>query len=560
MAAIEGKRSVRNIALVGFSATGKSSVARKIATYLKWPVVDLDEEIVRHAGKEIEVIFQQDGEEEFRRREHEVLEQACKGTNTVIATGGGIILDPGNRELLYENCLVIALEAKVNTIYSRLSENKYQAGSSFIRPLLSGINLRESIRKLKSERQFFYTEIADTTVHTDNYSTNEICTEIVTVWNSFNRYNGSQSDKKWSDATCIVDTLDRIYPVFVGPDILEGLGEKVHSLGLNGRAVIISDSTVYPLYGERCALALEKGGFKVVNHIVPAGEKSKSYDEALKIYDFLVSKRIERDDFIVALGGGVVGDLAGFIAATYMRGLPWIQVPTTLIAMVDASIGGKVAINHPKGKNLIGSFYQPYMVLADIRTLTTLPERELNSGWAEVIKHGMIIDAELFGELERCSAELKKLDVDITSDVIARSARIKAQIVSEDEKEKGKRIILNYGHTVAHGLEAATGYTLFLHGEAVSIGMMAAAKISSKSDLLDPEIVHRQEKVLKKFELPVKCNGVSLESVVLSIKLDKKTRNKSVRWVLLEGIGKAVVINNIDENIIIESLNEVIES
>ncbi len=560
MAEMEKKRNIKNIALIGFSATGKSSVAQKIAAYLEWQVVDLDNEIVKHSGKEIEVIFQQDGEEEFRRWEHEALERACKDKNTVIATGGGIILDQRNGKLLYENCMVIALEAKVDTIYNRLFENKNQSGSPDVRPLLSGKNSRECIRDLKSERQLLYTEAADITIHTDDYTTDEVCSEIVDAWNSFNRYHNVQPGNIWNNVACIVNTSTRIYPVFVGTDFLDGLGEKVQKLALKGRAIIISDSNVHPIYGERCALALEQGGVKAVHHIVPAGENSKSHDEALKIYDFMVREKIERDDFIVALGGGVVGDLAGFIAATYLRGISWIQVPTTLIAMVDASIGGKVAINHPKGKNLIGSFYQPHMVLADIRTLFTLPERELNSGWAEVIKHGMILDEELFSNLEGFSAGLKKLDTDITSDVIARSTCIKAQVVSEDEKEKGKRIILNYGHTAAHGLEATTGYTQFLHGEAVSIGMMVAAKISNKLDLIDAEIVRRQENLLRKFDLPVECSGISLESILQSMKLDKKTRKESVRWVLLEGIGKPLVISNIDEKIVIESLREVIKS
>jgi 3-dehydroquinate synthase len=555
-----GIRKINNIALTGFSATGKSSVATKVATFLGWQVVDIDKEVVRLARKEIEAIFQQEGEDGFRRIEHEVLEQACMDRCTVIATGGGIIIDPRNRELLHGNCLVIALEAKMETIYHRLFESNYQSGSPVVRPLLSGKNLRESIKELKSARQLQYMEIADSTIHTDDLTTDEICMRVIALWNSLNRTGETISEKRQGGAACIVDTSEGLYPVFVGTDILDGLGEKLRGFGFKGKATIISDSNVYVLYGERCTAAIEKAGFKVFHHVVPAGEISKSHNEAIKIYDFLIREHIERNDVIVALGGGMVGDLAGFIAATYMRGIPWIQVPTTLIGMVDASIGGKVAINHPKGKNLIGSFYQPRMVVADVKTLFTLPERELNSGWAEVIKHGLILDKEYFEIIESSSSEMKKLDLDITPKVIARSDCIKAQVVSEDEKEKGKRIILNYGHTVAHGLEAATDYTLFLHGEAVSIGMMVAAKISSKSGLLDPEVVRRQQDVLRKFNLPVECTGISLEPILQSMKIDKKVRDEALQWVLLEDIGKTRVIDTVDDSIVIESLHEVIKS
>lgn len=554
------RRNIKNVALTGFSATGKSSVAKIVASVLGWRVVDIDNEVVKLAGKDIEVVFRQEGEEKFRHIEHEVLEQACKDKYTVIATGGGIIIDTPNRELLHENCFVIALEAKVETIYHRLVESRYQSGSPVVRPLLGGKDLRESIKKLKSARQFQYVEIADRTIHTDSLTVEEISAEVVALWNSFAHDKETISDRKLDGAACVVNTSGGLYPVFVGTNILDVLGEKLSGSGFKGKVAIISDSNVYALYGERCTESIEKEEFKVVHHVVPAGEISKSHDEAIRIYDFLIRERIERNDVIVALGGGMVGDLAGFIAATYLRGIPWVQVPTTLIGMVDASIGGKVAINHAKGKNLIGSFYQPRMVLADIKTLFTLPERELNSGWAEVIKHGLILDKEYFEVLECYSSELKKLELTIASEVIARSACIKAQVVSEDEEEKGKRIILNYGHTVAHGLEAATDYNLFLHGEAVSIGIMVAAKVSNKSGLLSIENVQRQQNILRRFSLPVEYTGISFESIIQSMKFDKKVRNETIQWVLLEDIGMPRVVDTIDDSVVIESLHEVIKS
>ncbi len=302
-------------------------------------------------------------------------------------------------------------------------------------------------------------------------------------------------------AACVVTTATESYPVFVGWGFLEELGRRMRNAGLWGMAHIVSDEGVFPLYGARVTKILEDAGFEVDSLVVPQGERSKSFETAVKIYDWLVDCRAERGDNIVALGGGVVGDLAGFVAATFLRGLPLVQVPTSLIGMVDSSIGGKVAVNHPQGKNLIGAFYQPRLVVADTQALTTLPRRELVSGWAEVVKHAMIRDLRLLELLEQQAEGLLALDRMVTSDVVARSAAIKAKIVSEDEKEHGIRVILNYGHTIAHGLETAANYERFLHGEAVAIGMMGAAMISRDVGLLFQEIVERQEASAEKIRL-----------------------------------------------------------
>jgi 3-dehydroquinate synthase len=283
-------------------------------------------------------------------------------------------------------------------------------------------------------------------------------------------------------------------------------------------------------------------------------------DYAIKIYDFLVEHRAERDDIIIALGGGMVGDLAGLVAATFLRGMPWVQVPTSLVAMVDASIGGKVGINHPKGKNLIGAFYQPNLVLADCQTLTTLTQRELTSGWAEVIKHGLILDEELVEFLESNVDKLTKLEPELLTKAIARSATIKAHVVSQDEKEReGKRTILNYGHTIAHGLEAATQYKRFLHGEAVAIGMLGAAKIGQRLGLLPSAAVERQQALLQKFRLPTDFTGLDLAEITRAMELDKKTKKKAIRWVLLQDIGKALIRSDVPQQDVLAVLQELAE-
>jgi 3-dehydroquinate synthase len=423
--------------------------------------------------------------------------------------------------------------------------------------LLAGDNPLERIRQLKAYRQPYYA-VADWTVHTDNLTLDEVSQEVIKGCRYASKHHGSKQSTE-ADLACIVETATDSYPVFVGWGMLGKLGERMKQAGLSGTANIISDEIVFPIYGARVKKTLEKAGFAVNCCVVPPGEASKNIAQAVKIYDFLIKHRVERNDVIVALGGGMIGDLAGFVAATFLRGLPWLQVPTSLIAMVDASIGGKVAVDHPRGKNLIGAFYQPCLVLADVETLTTLPQRELTSGWAEVIKHGLILDADFLQLLEDKAKDLVKLKPDITSKVIARSAVIKCRVVSEDEKETGKRIILNYGHTIAHGLEAASKYERFLHGEAVAIGMMGAAKLSHRLKLLSQDDVERQKALLQKFGLPTDCSGVPLADVLAAMELDKKVRGKAIQWVLLEDIGKVVIRSDVGEKEVLRVLQEVVK-
>jgi len=321
--------------------------------------------------------------------------------------------------------------------------------------------------------------------------------------------------------------------------------------GLAGDAYILSDDRVFPIYGQRVKAALEGAGFTVDSLVIPSGEPSKSLAVATRIYDFLVLHRAERSHAIVALGGGVVGDLAGFVAATFLRGMPLVHVPTSLVAMVDSSIGGKTAVNHPEGKNLIGAFYQPRLVLADVEALASLPRRELTSGWAEVIKHGLIRDADYFHSLEQNAGKLAKLDREATTEAIRRSAAIKAAVVGEDEKETtGLRTLLNYGHTIAHGLETATGYGQMLHGEAVAVGMMGAAAIAEKLGLLGSKAVERQRALLKELGLPVSAPGADPDAILRAIELDKKVQGKAVRWVLLNRIGGATVRKDVPPDLV----------
>jgi len=572
-------RRITNLIITGFSGTGKSLVAKEVALRLNWDFLDTDDEIVKQAGKPIAEIFRQDGEARFRELEREMIRKACQQRHTVISIGGGAIVDPQNYELLAKTGLIVCLEAKPETIYERLFREAACNPRTEIRPLLAVDNPLERIRQLKATRQSYYAK-ADWTIHTDGLSISEVAEEVIRASRLLRRY-APRNDRERvqsgidKDIACLVETTTQSYPVFVGYGLLDKLGEKMKKAALSGTATIISDENVFSLYVSKAEGVLKSAGFAVNSFVVPAGEETKSIDYAIKIYDFLVEHRTERDDIIIALGGGMVGDLAGFVAATFLRGMPWVQVPTSLVAMVDASIGGKVGINHPEGKNLIGAFYQPNLVLADPQTLITLHQRELTSGWAEVIKHGLILDEEFVQFLESNVDKLTKLEPELLTRAIARSAAIKAQVVSQDEKEKeGKRTILNYGHTIAHGLEAATQYKRFLHGEAVAIGMVGAAKLSQRLGLLSSAAVERQQSLLQKFGLPTSLRAeaasqrrgrkrsnfkLSLAGITRAMELDKKVRGKSIRWVLLQDIGEAVIRNDVPQQDVLAVLRELAE-
>ncbi len=332
------------------------------------------------------------------------------------------------------------------------------------------------------------------------------------------------------------------YPVVAGWDILDDLGERLVDVGVRGAAYIITDDNVMNPYGRRVQRSLQAAGIPAHCFIIPAGESSKSFELAQAIYHWLAERRAERGHTIISVGGGVAGDLGGFVAATFLRGMAFVQVPTSMAAMVDASIGGKVAINLPMAKNLVGAFYQPKGVYADAAALSTLGKRELAEGWAEAIKHGFILDAELVDVFEEHAEALMDVDPEISAEVIRRSMAIKAEVVSQDERETlGIRILLNYGHTIGHALESSTEYGRFLHGEGVSVGMMGAARMAAEMGLMSPTIVDRQQRLLERFNLPISAPGVPAEDVLTAMSLDKKVQSGTNRWVMLEDVGRSVV-------------------
>jgi len=339
--------------------------------------------------------------------------------------------------------------------------------------------------------------------------------------------------------TIKVNLGDRSYPIHVGGGLLPCMGEFLQQVGCREKIAIVTNPTVAPLYLKPVEEALTASGFKVTSALVPDGEEHKSLSSLSAIYDRLIADRFERGCSILALGGGVVGDLAGFAAATFLRGVPYIQVPTTLLAQVDSSVGGKTGINHQEGKNLIGAFYQPRLVVIDLDALRTLPRREFMSGLAEVIKYGVIDDPKLFALLEQKLERLIALDGELLEEVIATSCAIKAKVVEKDEREEDYRSILNFGHTVGHALEAVTHYGRFLHGEAVGIGMVQAASISGNQGLCDERSLKRIRQLIAAAGLPVEIpSDVGRLDIVQRMEVDKKSSGGRIKFVLCEGIGK----------------------
>ena len=331
----------------------------------------------------------------------------------------------------------------------------------------------------------------------------------------------------------------RSYSILIAPGLLERLGAECRKLGLGQRCSIITDTNVAPLLAVRAEESLTAAGFAPIRITVPAGEKSKRIARVQECYQQLAAHRLERKAFVVALGGGVVGDLAGFVAATYLRGIAFVQVPTTLLAQVDSSVGGKVGVNLPAGKNLVGAFHQPRLVLCDLATLQTLPDREFRAGLAEVIKYGIIYDAPLFRRLERELPHILARDAGVLAAVVARCCEIKAEVVGQDETETGLRAILNFGHTIGHAIEAISGYGKFLHGEAIAIGMVAAARLSATLLGLSAGEVERIRALLAASGLPVEIQLGRQQRVRLgeAMKLDKKVSAGEIKFVLARKIG-----------------------
>lgn len=349
---------------------------------------------------------------------------------------------------------------------------------------------------------------------------------------------------------------DRSYPIHIGSGLISQ-AELILPHLKRKQVAIVTNTTVAPLYLAKLAQPLKDNRVSVIEIILPDGEAHKNSETLNLIYDALLKNRCERSTTLIALGGGVIGDLTGYAAATYLRGVPFIQIPTTLLSQVDSSVGGKTGINHPLGKNMIGAFYQPKLVLADIDTLQTLPKRELSAGVAEVIKYGLIRDADFFDWLETNIAKLMDLDEAVTSYAIYRSCKNKAEVVAADEHEAGERALLNLGHTFGHAIENAMGYGVWLHGEAVAAGMMLAADLSQRLGWLNAQDVQRMHALLAASRLPHRAPHLGAEKYLDLMQSDKKVADGKIRLVLQQGIGKAVITGDYDADKLKQTLEAI---
>ena len=349
------------------------------------------------------------------------------------------------------------------------------------------------------------------------------------------------------------------YQIAIASDSLSQLGQYLSNLKLGKKVLLISNPEIFAYYGQTASNSLQAAGFEVACHLIPAGEIYKNLDAIAKIYDTALEHRLERASTLVALGGGVIGDMVGFAAATWLRGIYFVQVPTSLLAMVDASIGGKTGVNHPKGKNLIGAFYQPRLVLIDPQVLKTLPVREFRAGMAEVIKYGVIWDEDLFSQLEAAESldKLEALTEELLVTILSRCCQAKVDVVTKDEKEAGLRAILNYGHTIGHAVESLTGYDTINHGEAVAMGMVAAGKIATRLHLWHDQEAERQDLLIAKADLPTKIPAnLKVSDIIEALQADKKVKAGKVRFILPEKIGKVIITDQVPTEIIRDVLSD----
>ncbi len=529
MTSKEKKSSTGNIVLIGMMGSGKTTVGRLLAKQLGKAFIDSDEEIQRRTGVTIQHIFDVEGEAGFRQRESAVIHELMMLQNIVLATGGGAVMDPENRQVMRRNGTVVYLKSNIHDLWQRTRHDKS-------RPLLQTEDPRAKLQDLFNKRNPMYTETADLIIHTGKQSVQVLLSSLIRKLGESEISPHQLNDMQ----TLNVGLADRSYPIQIGNGLIDR-SELILPFLKQKRVAIITNTTIAPLYLARLQSALENAMVKVITVILPDGEKYKNSETLNLIYDALLQNRCERTTTLLALGGGVIGDITGYAAATYLRGVPFIQIPTTLLSQVDSSVGGKTGINHPLGKNMIGAFYQPKLVLADIETLNTLPDDELRAGIAEVIKYGLIRDYPFFEWLESNIDKLIARNDEALQYAIARSCLNKSEVVGNDERESGERALLNLGHTFGHAIENGLGYGAWLHGEAVAAGTIMAADLSCRLGWLNEGEFVRIRKLFERAGLPIRGPSMDIERYLDLMGLDKKVQDGKIRFVLLKQIGNAVM-------------------
>jgi shikimate kinase / 3-dehydroquinate synthase len=545
----------RSVVLVGMMGAGKTSVGKRLAARLGLPFVDADAEIEAGAQLTISEIFERFGETYFREGERRVIARLLNGGPQVLATGGGAFMNASTRQAIAARGVSIWLKPDIEVLLARVRKKSN-------RPLLKTADPEGTLRRLLTERSPTYA-LADLTIESRD-SPHETVVDL-----TFRRLAETicvPAEPSAADRRKVEVLLGaRAYTIHIGPRLIDETGPEIAKIAPGAKCAIVTDANVAPLYLDRVSASLARAGLSSTPIVCPPGESSKSYMEFARVSDALIGARIERRDVVVALGGGVIGDLAGFCAASLRRGVRLVQIPTTLLSQVDSSVGGKTGINSPHGKNLVGAFHQPSLVLADSGALDSLSAREFRAGYAEVVKYGLIGDRNFFDFLEARWREVFS-GGPARAEAIATSCAAKARVVVADETEQGERALLNLGHTFGHALESLSHYDSqrLVHGEAVAVGMASAFRFSRHLGLCPGQDATRVEAHLKAVGLPTRIGDVpglkaDAGAMLAAMRQDKKVERGRLTFILVKEIGESFIAREVEEASVLAFLKQDLE-
>ena len=508
---------------------GKSTIGKILAAREGWQFVDLDSEIERRAKKPIVQIFEEQGESKFRELENQALLSLKNKEHLVLACGGGLITIPKNVSFLRKHFHVVYLKLSIEDLKKRLVK-------SMGRPLIAVTEPEKQIEELFNYRRQLYLNAAHQIFNPDPHlGAEKNADSLLGIL--------SRDGLIFSPRQIGVNLPSSFYRILIGHRLLGKTGRLLKELKENFSILaIVTNPVINQHWSNQLCQSLEMADQEWIKMVIPAGERYKNLKTAKRIWDWLINSGVDRHGCLIALGGGVVGDLVGFAASTYLRGIAYLQIPTTLLALVDSSIGGKTAIDLPNGKNLVGSFYQPRLVVGDLDVLNTLPTKEVKNGLAEIIKYGFLIGQPLLSTIEQALRFKKFLKADQLEEIVFKCAAFKAKVVEEDETDLGRRAILNYGHTIGHALEAASKYKNYTHGQAIAIGMLGAAMLANDLGILKKEVLIQHQDMLAKAGLPTRFDQASVDSIIEAMMSDKKRKAGNIRFVLLSDLGKPELV------------------